>query len=303
MNWVGLLLLGITAGVVVVTMGLGTMVWVTSRTIMARRRPDDPADPAEWGLDYETVSFTSRDGLRLGGWFVPSKGTGRGTVILCHGHGGSLDSDLRYVPWLHHHGYHVLQFDFRAHGRSEGQIVSMGYKEYLDLLGAVDYLRQRGTDKVGVIGFSMGGAVALRTAAICPHIAAVVSDGGFGRLLPTLEAGMRMRGVPAFLAGKLVGGASRLMNQRLRGDVSEADPVQWIAGISPRPVLLIHGGQDAYVSSSEIQRLYDRAREPKVLWLVEEAGHRRVDQACPQEYEQRVVSFLDCWLALEEDDA
>ena len=109
-------------------------------------------------------------------------------------------------------GYNVLMFDFRGHGRSEGQHVSMGYYERQDLLGAVDYLQRWGIDRVGVMGFSMGGAVAMATAPHSEAIRAVVSDGGFACLSDAIAAGVwergpssrSGRGLPGFLAS-LVG--------------------------------------------------------------------------------------------------
>jgi alpha-beta hydrolase superfamily lysophospholipase len=260
---------------------------------MRRREPDAPTDPRQLGLDYEPVTFFSRDGLRLGGWFVPAASRARGTVILCHGHAGSLDADLHYVPAFHRHGYGVLQFDFRAHGRSEGQHVSMGYLERQDLLGAIDFLRARGISKVGVLGFSMGGAVAISTAAACPSIVGIVSDGGFGRIEPTLQTGIQQRGIPSWLARILAAVVVRLVGWRLSCHLSDADPVRWIGRISPRPILLIHGGRDRYVPASAVEMLYAAAGEPKELWTVPEAEHRRVDQVRPEEYITRVLAFFD----------
>jgi fermentation-respiration switch protein FrsA (DUF1100 family) len=88
-----------------------------------------------------------------------------------------------------------------------------------------------------------------------------------------------------------------IAGRRLHCDLSAADPLHWIGEISPRPVFLIHGGQDAYVPDAEVKRLYDAAGDPKTLWVVAEAGHRRVDRMCPEEYTERVLSFFDRWLA------
>jgi alpha-beta hydrolase superfamily lysophospholipase len=276
---------------------LTSLAWHVAAQVIHRRAPDAVADPADLDLDYEPVTFHSRDGLRLGGWFLPAAQPVRGTVIFCHGHAGSLDPDLNYVPAFHRRGYHVLQFDFRAHGRSEGQHVSMGYHERSDLLGAVDHLRARGIERVGVLGFSMGGAVAISTAAQCPSIAAVASDGGFARLRPTLRTGLQQRGLPPWLARCLVPIVVRIAGWRLGCDLTVADPLRWIAQISPRPVLLIHGGQDVYVSRAEIEDLYAAAGNPKALWIVPEAEHRQVDKARPQEYMRRVLGFFDQSLA------
>jgi fermentation-respiration switch protein FrsA (DUF1100 family) len=297
--------LGITLLALVVLLGAGILTllglaWYVADQMISRRKPDPLADPAELGLEYEPVVFPSRDGLHLGGWFVPAASPQRGTVIFCHGHNGSLDPDLKYVPAFRRHGFSVLQFDFRAHGRSEGSRVSMGTLERLDLLGAIDYLRARGIERVGVLGFSMGAAVAIYTAARCPAIAALASDGGFPSLQPTLAAGLRQRGIPAWLAQVLTPLAVRFAGWRLGSSLPDTDPIRWIADISPRPVFFVHAGRDAYVSLAEIEGLYAAAGDPKQLWIVPEAEHRRVDQARPDEYLTRLLDFFGQWLA--EDD-
>jgi alpha-beta hydrolase superfamily lysophospholipase len=290
-----------TAGLA--TVALAGLAWYAAEQLTRRREPDVAADPAALGLAHEAVVFASRDGIRLGGWFVPAAPPVRGTVIFCHGHAGSLDPDLKYVPAFHRHGYHVLQFDFRAHGRSGGQHVSMGYYERLDLLGAVDFLRRRGIDHVGVLGFSMGGAVAISTAAECPSITAVVSDGGFARVQSALKAGIQQRGLPRSLARLLAPLVARLASWRLACDLGAADPILWISRLRSQPVMLIHAGRDRYVRQSEIEALYAAARNPKELWIVSEAEHRRVDQVRPDEYMQRILAFFDRWLFEEDRDA
>jgi pimeloyl-ACP methyl ester carboxylesterase len=137
---------------------LAGLAWGGSSKLMTRCIPDPEASPTDYGLAYEDVSFQSRDALALGGWFIPAK-SARGTVVFCHGHAGSMDPDVAYVPWFNEAGFSVLMFDFRAHGRSEGDRVSVrtgtvrGYFERLDLLGAIDYLQTRGITEVGEIGF------------------------------------------------------------------------------------------------------------------------------------------------------
>jgi pimeloyl-ACP methyl ester carboxylesterase len=75
-------------------------------------------------------------------------------------------------------------FDFRAHGRSEGQVSTIGYLERQDALSAVDFVKAKGVERIGLMGFSMGGVVvAMLAAPICPDVRAVISDGGPARLV------------------------------------------------------------------------------------------------------------------------
>jgi fermentation-respiration switch protein FrsA (DUF1100 family) len=90
---------------------------------------------------------------------------------------------------------------------------------------------------------------------------------------------------------------------RLHCNLSEADPLHWIGKISPRPVFLIHGKQDVYIPEAEVERLYDAAGDPKTLWVVPQAGHRRANQVCAEEYTARVLGFFNRWLAEDTDPA
>jgi dipeptidyl aminopeptidase/acylaminoacyl peptidase len=280
----------------VVVLIIGAISLYGSSQLIRRRVPDAPSDPARYGLTYEQVTFSSRDGLTLRGWFIPAPEV-RGTVVFCHGHAGSMDPDVKYAPAFNERGYNVLMFDFRGHGRSEGQHVSMGYYERRDLLGAVDYLEKRGIDRVGVLGFSMGGAVAMATAPHSEAIRAVVSDGGFARLSDTIAAGVREQGLPSFLASLVGHLIVWLMGLRLGCSPSGADPIHWVDKIAPRALFIIHGALDPFVAVEEARELYAAASEPKEIWIVPEAGHRQADRHHPEEYRHRVLAFFDQWLA------
>jgi fermentation-respiration switch protein FrsA (DUF1100 family) len=271
---------------------LAALAWMGSSKLMARRTPDPQTSPTDYGLAHEDVNFQSRDGLTLGGWFIPT-GSARGTVVFCHGHAGSMDPDIVYVPWLNKAGFNVLMFDFRAHGRSEGERVSLGYFERQDLLGAIDYLQSHGIGEVGVLGFSMGGAVGLTAAAQNRAIRAVVSDGGFARLESAVLGWGLERNLPRWLALLVARLIIVVAGWRLGVHLSDADPIRWVAHIAPRAVFFVHGDRDPFVAVADVEALYARSGEPKALWRVAEADHRRVDRLYPDEYRQRIIRFFE----------
>jgi alpha-beta hydrolase superfamily lysophospholipase len=282
-GWVLIVLLLLLAG------GTAALIWLFSGRMIARRTPDELTSPSDHGLPFEEIAFPAHDAVRLRGWFIPAP-QARGTVVFCHGHAGSMDPDVKYAPWFHEAGLNVLMFDFRGHGRSDGDRVSLGTLERQDLLGALDTLAARGIEHVGVLGFSMGGAVAILTAASDERIVAVASDGGFARLDDALIGWARRKGIPHWLARPTTRLVRRVVAWRLGTRLE--DPINWIGRISPRPVLLIHGDRDPYVSVEGVEALYAAAGEPKELWRVSEAGHRKVDEHRPAEYQERVVNFF-----------
>lgn len=252
--------------------------------------------PSDYGLPYDSISFTSLDAIALRGWFVRAPNP-RGTVIFCHGYAGSKAPDLQYVPHFHARGYNVLLFDFRAHGESDGDKSSLVYYERQDLLGAIAYLQQQGIHQVGLLGFSMGAAVAIATAPLSEVVRAVVADSGFAELKTILATYMQNKGMPRFIAYVM----SRLMiwlaGLYLGCSLPESDPLRWVSRLAPRPLFLIHGERDRSVPASDARRLYEAAGQPKELWLAPNADHRAVDQLYPDEYMARVLNFFDKWLA------
>lgn len=283
-----LLLLAITA---IVTYGVNRLI-VPGRSLAG-------GTPSDHGLPYESVSFSSLDGTMLRGWFVPAVRQG-GTVIFCHGRSGSKAPDLIYVPQLRQHGFSVLLFDFRAHGESDGICSSVVYHERQDLLAAIAYLKGRGIHEVGLMGFSMGAAVALVTAPLSEAVRAVIADSGFAELRTILMAHLQQRRIPRPLASGMASLVIWAAGRRLGCHLPDADPLRWVGRIAPRPLLLIHGGQDQDIPVSDARRLYDAAGEPKELWVVPQAEHRCVDKVSPQEYMRRVLSFFDRWLAAQD---
>jgi fermentation-respiration switch protein FrsA (DUF1100 family) len=252
--------------------------------------------PARLGLPYEDVAFSSSDGVQLKGWFISSS-CSRAAVILGHGFTRSRQEMLDIAAMLNRNDYNVLMFDWRAHGESGGERTTFGYKEVDDLAAALEFLSgQPGVDseRIGVLGKSMGAAIAIRGAAALPEIRAVVSDSPFPSLEDSIEVGVRRRGplgiwplrsLAVFLGVKTIGIDPDLIR-----------PIDDIDEISPRPVLIMHGGRDELVPIDTGERLYAAASEPKFLWYAPEAAHVKLSADYPAEYEARVVAFFDAAL-------
>jgi alpha-beta hydrolase superfamily lysophospholipase len=269
---------------------LGTMAyaWIATHPprfpVVKIDKHDDPA--------WEDVTFPARDGLRIAGWFAPAK-TAQGGVILCHGHPMNRVEMLPWARLLHHAGFHVLLFDFRAMGQSEGSLCSIGYHEVQDLLGATDYLCERPEMRdlpLGAYGISMGGAVTLMAAAQEPRLAAVATHGAYA----SLDRAIDQRG-RAFLgpAGAVLSRPITYWGKRwLDKDPQTVSPCELIAQIAPRPVLLMHGARDIIVNPADAQSLYDAASEPKTLTVWPRSWHVRINAQERLDYEAALVAFF-----------
>src|SRR5688500_3772657 len=111
MNGIALAVIAALAGL---AMGIAFVARDGAGRLVQRRPPDLPATPGDYGLRYEKVEFTARDGLPLKGYWIPPPGypTQLSAIVLCPGYRGSLDPDLRYAPALNRAGFGVLIFDF-----------------------------------------------------------------------------------------------------------------------------------------------------------------------------------------------
>jgi fermentation-respiration switch protein FrsA (DUF1100 family) len=278
--------------------GASTMAATQILTYLAVHPPRERLSltPDELGLAYEEVAFATDDGLQLRGWFLPSR-QGRAAVILGHGFTRSRQELLDVAAMLHRNCYNVLLFDWRAHGESEGERTTFGYKEVQDVAAALDFVSSRpevDPERIGVLGKSLGGAIAIRAAADLSQVKAVVSDSPFPSLQDSIEVGVRRRGP---LGAWPLRPVAMLLGTRTLGiDPDWVRPIDDIGEISPRPVLIMHGGRDELVPPDTGERLYAAAAEPKFLWYAPEAAHVELSAQYPAEYEARVVTFFDAVL-------
>lgn len=261
--------------------------------IMYPRRWREPDIPP----GGEAVAFPASDGVTIRGWLYPAAAS-RGFVVYGPGRGRGLNSfDLRYVPLFNRNGYSLLIFDSRGQGASDG-IATMGALEWRDFLGAAAFLNARGVERMAFCGPSQGAAAAIKAAARCAAAVSTVAECPYASWEDTVYRALGTYGrLPDILARSCSWIMARILMAHLGFDAAAADPLAVIGQISPRAVMLIYGPLDPYIPASDTQRLFDAAGEPKELWTVEGAGHTEALTLRPEEYERRVIAFLDRWLA------
>jgi alpha-beta hydrolase superfamily lysophospholipase len=252
--------------------------------------------PERFGMTFEEVVFDTPDGVALSGWFILAHGA-RATVILGHGFTRSRQEMLDIAAMLNRNSYHVLLFDWRAHGRSGGERSTFGHAEILDLKAAVEFVAHRpevDPDRIGVLGKSMGAAIAISGAAAIPQLRAVVSDSPYPSLEESIEIGVRRRGPLGTWPLRTI--ATTLGIKAIGIDPDLVRPIDDIGEISPRPILIVHGGQDELIPSDTGSQLLEAASEPKSLWYDRNASHVTLSADQPDEYEKRIVQFFDAAL-------
>jgi dipeptidyl aminopeptidase/acylaminoacyl peptidase len=284
--------LGLILAVVVVFVGISGYLGYSMTRV---ERVPLEGNPGLMGLTYQDVSFPSMDKeLTLRGWFLPNPDS-KQVIVMVHGNGynrvdptiGTLDIASRLVG----HGYNVLMFDLRGYGESDGNTVSGGYYEKRDLEGAVNYLKERGFEHIGVLGFSLGAVTSLLAGAEDRDIEAIVSDSSFADLKDIMEPEFSKRThAPQFFLHPIL----FMIKIMYRVDFTAIRPVDSVAKIAPRPVLFIHGEADETIPVAHAYRLLQASQNSQnELWVVPEAGHTRSYKAQPEEYVNRVTGFFD----------
>ncbi len=282
---------------VLVSAYVGLSIYLGNSTTRVERVPVDES-PADLGLDYEDVEFASHDdALTLRGWYLPVKDSD-GIIITVHG-GESHRADpsigmLDIAAALVEHNYNVLMFDLRGHGESDGNRMSAGYYEKNDLLGAVEFSKDRGFERIGVLGFSMGGATALMTAAESSDIDCVVSDSAYADLADIMGREFKARsGFPEFFLSPVLAMVKLIYDV----DFRVIKPVEAVPQISPRPVFFIHGADDTFVPTEHVHRLAEASDNPRnELWIAPGAEHVRSYLTNPDDYISKITGFFDAVL-------
>jgi fermentation-respiration switch protein FrsA (DUF1100 family) len=274
---------------------LGTAYYVTLRVNPPQRRKTFidhyTFTPWELGVPFEVIQLHTSDGLSLSAWWLPQPGSRR-VLIACHGHTGRKDDMLGIGTGGWRAGYNVLLFDFRGRGESDPWPNSLISREVDDLLAAVSYASERVEGaQIGVVGFSMGAAVTIMAAAQEPRIAAVVADSSFTAVRDVVANGLRRR--MRLPAEPFILVADELLRRRHGYRFKAVRPLEHVAAIAPRPLLIIHGGGDKLIPVSHGHTLYAAAGEPKELWICEDVEHCGAYFLNRIDYVERVVGFFN----------
>jgi pimeloyl-ACP methyl ester carboxylesterase len=209
-----------------------------------------PLAPADVKLEVEEVTIPTDDGLRLSAWLIARPGAP--AIVLLHGYPADKADMLPLAAALARR-FTVLLVDLRYFGRSEGRATTLGFKERADLRRVVDVLAARGFDRVGVFGFSLGGAIAIAAAAEEPRIGAVAAYSPFADLRALAHELYAWMGPLRYPFVGLMRLWSRLF---LGADVTAFPPVAAAARLAI-PVYLIASRDDEQIPFRHAERLRD----------------------------------------------
>ena len=242
----------------------GSLVYQPRRQFIAT--PDQHERP----MDYEDVSLTTSDGVKLHGWFVPAAAA-RGTVLMFHGNAGNISHRLDTIAIFHRLGYNAMIIDYRGYGRSEGSPGEEG--TYRDAEAAWTYLtreRRIDPDRIVIFGRSLGAAVATWLA-VEKHSAGLIIESAF-------------TSVPDFGAEVYKFLPVRLLARIKYDTLGRIDKLR--CGL-----LVIHSPDDEIVPYHHGQKIFEAAKEPKRFQEIS-GGHNDGFLASGSLYTDALAEFL-----------
>lgn len=269
---------------------------IAQRFTTSRRQAPLKDVAGVWGA--HDVSFMARDGrARIDGWYLAAPAghaalAGSPAVLLVHGKDACRGDELKSPTFALARsfaaaGFAVLMIDLRGHGTSSRARLTYGATERHDVLGAVDWLRSLGHQRIGVLGASMGASTALLAAAAEPAIAALVLDSAFVDFGQMIERQYRkLSRLPMFfLPGALALG--RLLTGH---DLRHLRPIECAGALLGRPVLVIHSQGDRFIPVEDALTLAGAIGAE--LWTTSTAGHLGSYRSAPVAYAERVTGFF-----------
>ena len=248
----------------------------------ATHRPQTPVAQMPTGVDYEDVAVETCDGVRLHGWYIPSR---NGAAMITY----PREWTIEQARMLASQGYGVLLLDMRGYGDSEGDPNAFGWGCTRDIDAGVAFLLSRDdvdVARIGGFGLSVGAEQMIEAAASNPALRAIVAEGAGERSVRE----SLIRGPKGYFAVPMMA-VQTVATAVLSGRSVPPALDELAARISPRALLLIHaenGGGGEELTPD----YYAAAGDPKSIWMVAQGGHTAGLSEHPREYSERVGAFL-----------
>jgi uncharacterized protein len=248
-------------------------------------------DPREWDAGARPWTTRTADGVTLRGWYLPTD-LQRHLLVLVHGMWSSWGEMASLGRDLHGHGFDVLLFDLRGHGESDPSRLYLGRRERADIRAVMSWAQSRGftDDRIGWLGYSMGGSTVLMEAARNPGIQVAVLDSPYGNLPELLEIQLsKHSGLPSWFNPGILLAAHWAYGVR----TDDLVPTRFARAWGQRPLLVIHGEEDSIVPLSQARELAQAAGRTCLTKTVPGVDHVQAYASDPAGYVQVVGTFFN----------
>lgn len=296
-----LIILGL---ILVVLAGYLLLVRITFRKALGRKNLSKRLDSKSklinqydidlcWWDKYKFTELTiaSEDGLKLKGHFYQS-GADK-TALLIHGYGSDYREMQKYAKMFISMGYNVLVVENRAHGKSEGSMIGMGWFDKEDVLAWINVLVEKDPKcKIVMFGVSMGGTAVCMTAGLNlpSNVVCGISDCAFANVYDQIQYVFMKK--ESKMKKHILSTFYKYMKRVYYFDMKNADAMISLQTCKI-PMMFIHGKDDDYVPVENAMKLAGKIPDfRKSVYLVDGAGHALSYVVNPMRYEFKVREFL-----------
>ena len=244
-------------------------------------------------LEYEELEITSYDGLKLKGYYYNKFKDSKKVMIIHHGYTANHYVCLQFLDMFFEEGFNVLLVDMRAHGESEGQYITYGYKEQKDLDLWVDLVREKIGDDgiIGLHGQSMGGATVLMYGGnYTEKIDFVIADCAYSNGKEILRYQFKQSDVPFFPMYNII---KRECRKKCGFDMDKISPIDAIKD-KDIPVLFVHGTGDNVVPLTMSEEMFKVKKGNKnKLLIIPDAIHVGAYSKDKEAYVKAIREFIE----------
>jgi hypothetical protein len=242
-------------------------------------------------FETKVVHIPSIFGYSLSGEVILQENKNSPFLLICHGITSNYEGSKKYAQLFLKLGYSVMIYDHRNHGYNKAMHTSLGYFEKYDAKACIDYIfHVFNTDKVGIMGESMGAAVAMQLAAIDDRLMFCIEDCGFSNAYTLVK--YRAKLDHNFFVAQWTFFSNIYLKLFYKWQLKDVSIIHNIQAIKC-PILFIHGVEDAYVPFEMVHDLYEAFDKEKELFVVKEAKHAMALKTDPKGYYKAVKNFLD----------
>lgn len=270
----------------------GFIAWVLSNPTVA---PIYSNPKLAKGMDYENVTFQAADNSKvMHGWYIPAEGSSK-TIIFSHGYGANREE--AWIPmydlahYAHRLNFNVLMFDYGFAAENSQEVATGGKKEKQQLLGAIQYVKQKKSQEIIVWGFSMGAGTALQAGLVSKDVDAMILDSTFLLEPDTLYHNLKQHlDLPEHPSLEIL----EMMLPVLNGTSLRQIPYSEVKSTDyPFPIYFIHGTNDEKAPYPIAETLAANQTNPlSGVWIVKDAHHELIFREHSREYLRRVSTFL-----------
>ncbi|WP_066891830.1 alpha/beta hydrolase [Clostridium nigeriense] len=245
---------------------------------------------------YSNVHIKSFDNLKLHGYKILNHDSNNTWVITVHGYTSKGTDMSSYARKFYDMGYNVLIPDLRAHGKSEGSSIGMGWIDRLDVLMWIDLiLKENKNAKIILHGVSMGAAtVSMVSGEILPtNVKAIIADCGYTSVWDQFSH--KLKAMYSLHDFPIMNASSVIAKFKAGYGLREASSLNQVAK-SKTPILFIHGDQDDFVPYKMMDSLYNATKCEKEKLTIKNAGHAKASKVDPNLYWTTINTFINKYL-------